>query len=150
MSETPQNPGYNPNPESANVPPATPGYTQPGYDAPAPGYGTPPAPEAQYAQPQAPQAGYEQQGYTQPGYAQPYAAGYEQKSKIVAGLLGIFLGSLGIHRFYLGYTKIGVIQLILSIVTFGIAGLWGFIEGILILCGVDGFKTDVNGVPLKD
>lgn len=85
-----------------------------------------------------------------------YDAGYqqavvgEQKSRIVAGILGILLGSLGIHRFYLGFTKIGVIQLIVSIVTFGIGGIWGFIEGIMILVKADPFKTDANGVPLKD
>ena len=37
------------------------------------------------------------------------------KSKLTAILLCLFLGSLGIHRFYLGYTLIGVIQLL----TFG-------------------------------
>ena len=37
------------------------------------------------------------------------------KSKLAAGLLGIFLGALGIHRFYLGYNAIGVIQLILGL-----------------------------------
>lgn len=72
----------------------------------------------------------------------------EQKSKLVAGLLGIFLGAYGIHNFYLGNTKKGVIQLIVSIVTCGIGGLWGFIEGIMILCGK--INTDANGVPLKD
>jgi len=72
-----------------------------------------------------------------------------EKSKLVAGLLGIFLGSLGIHRFYLGYTAIGIVQIIASICTFGIGSLWGFIEGILILCGV-GITTDAKGNPLKD
>jgi TM2 domain-containing membrane protein YozV len=72
------------------------------------------------------------------------------KEKLVAGLLGIFLGSLGIHRFYLGYNKIGVYQIVATILTCGVAGLWGFIEGILYLVGgtANGYKTDVNGVPL--
>lgn len=72
----------------------------------------------------------------------------EQKSKITAGLLGIFLGAWGIHNFYLGNTQKGIIQIIVSIVTCGIGGLWGFIEGIMILTG--SINTDANGVPLKD
>ena len=72
-----------------------------------------------------------------------------QKSKIVAGILGIFFGSIGIHNFYLGYTKRAVLQIVLTIVTCGAASLWGFIEGILILCGST-ITQDANGIPLKD
>src|SRR5262249_2074384 len=36
------------------------------------------------------------------------------KSKIAAGLLGIFVGGLGVHRFYLGYTSIGLIQIVVT------------------------------------
>lgn len=80
----------------------------------------------------------------------------EAKSKVVAGLLGIFLGAFGIHRFYLGYTTIAVIQLVLSIVlgifTCGVltaaVSIWGLIEGILILCG-SVITTDANGQPLQ-
>ena len=71
-----------------------------------------------------------------------------QKSKMVAGLLGIFLGGWGVHNFYLGNTSRAVIQLILTLVTCGAAALWGFIEGILILCGK--INTDGNGAPLAD
>ena len=71
-----------------------------------------------------------------------------QKSKIAAGLLGIFLGGFGIHNFYLGYTGKAIGQLVLTICSCGIGGIWGFIEGILILCG--NINTDANGVPLKD
>ena len=46
---------------------------------------------------------------------QPVPAG-EQKSKMAAGLLGIFLGSLGIHNFYLGKTNRALIQLLVSII----------------------------------
>lgn len=70
------------------------------------------------------------------------------KSKMVAGLLGIFLGSWGIHNFYLGKGGRGALQIVLTIVTCGLAGLWGFIEGILILCG--NINTDGNGNPLVD
>lgn len=72
----------------------------------------------------------------------------QPKSKMVAGLLGIFLGGFGIHRFYLGYTLIGILQ-ILATFFFGAGALWGLIEGILILCG-QGITTDANGVPLAD
>ena len=71
-----------------------------------------------------------------------------EKSKMAAGLLGIFLGAWGIHNFYLGNTNRGVIQLVLTLVTCGVAGIWGFIEGILILCG--NINTDAKGNKLKD
>lgn len=74
------------------------------------------------------------------------------KSKIAAGLFGIFLGSLGVHNFYLGYTGKAVAQLLLTILSCGIlsavSGLWGLIEGILILSGE--ISTDANGVALRD
>lgn len=80
------------------------------------------------------------------------------KSRVAAGLFGIFLGGLGIHRFYLGYTAIGLIQLlaclILGIFTFEIAGIaigiWGLVEGIMILSRADYFRTDAHGIPLRD
>lgn len=77
-------------------------------------------------------------------------AGWAPKNRLVAGLLGIFLGGIGIHRFYLGYTKIGVIQIVVTVVTCGIGSLWGFIEGILILVKNEKFLTDAYGVPLTD
>lgn len=69
------------------------------------------------------------------------------KSKMAAGLLGIFLGAWGIHNFYLGNTTRGIIQIVVTIVTCGMGGLWGFIEGIMILCG--SISTDANGTPLE-
>ena len=72
----------------------------------------------------------------------------EQKSKIAAGLLGIFLGGLGVHNFYLGYNTKGIIQIVVSFFTFGIGSIWGFIEGIMILCG--SINKDANGIPLRD
>jgi TM2 domain-containing membrane protein YozV len=87
-----------------------------------------------------PQAAYSPSGQTQ--------ACQTAKSKVVAGLLGIFLGSIGIHRFYLGYTTIGIIQIVVTILTFGIGGLWGFIEGILIFAGT--INRDAQGIPLRD
>ena len=59
------------------------------------------------------------------------------KDRVAAGLLGIFLGALGIHKFYLGYTKEGVIMLVVSVATCGIGAsvmsIIGFIEGIIYL-----------------
>lgn len=83
-----------------------------------------------------------------PAQQQAQMAGVPSKSKMAAGLLGIFLGGLGIHNFYLGYTGKAVAQLILGIVTCGAAGIWGFIEGILILCGK--INKDGKGNPLLD
>lgn len=57
------------------------------------------------------------------------------KSKMTAGLLGIFLGGLGIHNFYLGYTGKAIAQIALTVFCFGAGGIWGLIEGIMILCG---------------
>jgi TM2 domain-containing membrane protein YozV len=69
------------------------------------------------------------------------------KSKLVAGLLGILLGGLGIHNFYLGYTGKGVAQILLSFCC-GVGYIWGLIEGILILCG--NINTDAKGNPLGE
>ena len=84
----------------------------------------------------------------------------DAKSKIVAGLLGIFLGCFGAHNFYLGFTQKAVIQLICTIVGFvlcciGIGvrivlgiEIWGLVEGIMILTG--SVNKDAKGIPLKD
>ena len=61
------------------------------------------------------------------------------EKKLVAGLLGvlgIIYGGWGIHKFYLGYTKEGVIQLILCLLC-GIGTIIGIIEGILYLTKSD-------------
>ncbi|WAC20265.1 TM2 domain-containing protein [Luteolibacter sp. SL250] len=55
--------------------------------------------------------------------------------KVVAGILAILLGGFGVHKFYLGYTKEGVIQLLLSLVCIG--GIIGIIEGIIYLTKSD-------------
>lgn len=60
----------------------------------------------------------------------------EDNKKVIAGILAILLGYLGIHKFYLGYTKEGVIQLLLGIM-FGIGGIIGIIEGIIYLTKSD-------------
>ena len=67
--------------------------------------------------------------------------------KLIAGILGILLGALGVHRFYLGYTTIGIIQIVVTLVTCGWGALWGVVEGILILTG-NVITKDATGNPL--
>ncbi len=57
--------------------------------------------------------------------------------KIVAGICGIVLGSLGLHKFILGYTTEGIIQIVITIVTCGVGGVIGLIEGIIYLTKSD-------------
>ena len=76
----------------------------------------------------------------------------QPKSKLAAGLLGIFLGCLGIHNFYLGYSGKGVGQLLITCLSCGllspISAIWGLIEGICILAG--SITTDADGNPLGE
>lgn len=100
--------------------PAQPIYGQPTYgptdyaqSAQTPYYQEPTQPQytqSAYNQPPT----YAQQTYYQATQQQP-GYGYAQKSKIVAGLLGLFLGTLGVHNFYLGYTGKAVAQLLLTL-----------------------------------
>jgi TM2 domain-containing membrane protein YozV len=69
---------------------------------------------------------------------------------MAAGLFGIFLGGFGVHRFYLGYTNIGIIQIIVTVLTCGLGHIWGLVEGIMILTGAEQFRTDAEGRPLRD
>ncbi len=73
------------------------------------------------------------------------------KSKMAAGLLGIFLGTLGVHNFYLGNTGRAIAQLLISVLSCGfltpVTYVWGLIEGIMILSG--SISTDANGNPLE-
>lgn len=94
------------------------------------------------------------------GVANKPASADGAKSKMAAGLLGIFLGAFGVHNFYLGYTKKAVIQLVCTIVglvlscivigAFVVLGIqiWGLVEGIMILTGK--IAEDGNGQPLAD
>ena len=102
-----------------------------------------------------------QQPYQQPYQHQPVPAAYNpaapygvdpktglpysDKSKLVAGLLQIIV-PLGIGRFYMGQTGLGVAQLLVTIFTCGIGSLWPLIDGILILVGD---PRDANGLPMK-
>ena len=74
------------------------------------------------------------------------------KSKIAAGILGIFLGGFGVHNFYLGFNGKAITQLLLSILScfflYIPMSIWGLIEGILILCG--NINEDADGNELVD
>jgi TM2 domain-containing membrane protein YozV len=81
------------------------------------------------------------------------ASGYNPRAsnKIGAGVCGILLGGLGIHKFILGYTGAGLIMLLVSVLTCGallpLVHLIGLIEGIIYLCKTDDdfVRTYVDG-----
>ena len=128
--------------------------------------GPPPPQQPQY---QPPPPGYSQ-GYSQPGYPPPpgqYPQAYmdpaapygrhpltgeplSDKSKIVAGLLqliGLF-GLVGIGRIYLGYTGLGIAQLVVGLITCGIGAIvWGIIDAVLIFTDK---VRDPEGRPLRE
>ncbi len=125
-------------------------YAQSAYGQPSPGYGQAVPGQAvpgvgQAAPGQAahvqPSAGSSQAAYQQPPVQPHYATPLSSRDHVAAGLLAIFLGGFGVHKFYLGYNTQGFILLALSLVgglfTFGlIAGVvWiiSIIEGIIYL-----------------
>lgn len=104
--------------------------------------------QPQYQQPQYQQPQYQQPQYQQPQYQQPQQGMYQQvnnsglepgidpswplKNKTTAGILAIFLGGLGIHKFYLGKVGTGVLYLLFCWTY--IPAIIAFIEGIVYLC----------------
>ncbi|MET8170600.1 TM2 domain-containing protein [Streptomyces sp. NPDC005329] len=166
MSETPQQPQE---PQQQQPPqPPPPGYGYPGagpggpQDAGQPGQPGPgPYGHPQPGQP--PYPGYAHPGYAAPGYPAPgyippgtftgdpqapygydlMGRPYSEKSKIVAGVLQLTLGSFGVGRFYMGDVGIGLAQLF----TCGGLGIWALIDGIILLVSDD--KTDSNGRILR-
>ena len=166
-----------PSPQFVDPFPADSGYTQvPGYTpapAPSPSSGYPPVAPAPYPAtgvdpgysvydpmvPQAPQPSYAVQQYA-PGYPQPGAFVPGQvvqtaygtfvvgnKSKLVAGVLGLVLGGFGVGQFYRGNIGLGVLQIVVTLISCGIGVLWGFIEGIVVLVSKPGSPSslDANG-----
>ena len=120
-------------------PPQQPGYVPPsGQYPPPPGPYPPPYPQA-YMDPAAPFGRH-------PLTGEPLS----EKSKTVAGLLqllGLF-GLVGIGRIYLGYTGLGVAQLVVGLLTCGLgAVVWGIIDAIMILTDK---VRDPQGRPLRD
>lgn len=151
--QAPQQPYYQP-----------PQYTQqqyPQYQQPteqAQGEYQPPRYTQQYQQPygeQQPQ--YQQQPYQQyqqPVYQPPKV--YAPKSRIAAGILGVMLGTFGVHNFYLGRTGIAVAQLLIAtiggVLTCGLGTcatmVWGLVEGIQLISGKT--TVDGHGLPFVD
>ena len=127
-------------------PPQQPGYQPPPSGYPPPG---PYPPPGQYLPP-----GQYPQAYMDP--AAPYGRHpltgepLSDKSKIVGGLLQLLglIGLVGIGRIYLGYTGLGIAQLVVGLVTCGIgAFVWGIVDAILILTDK---VRDPEGRPLRD
>ena len=88
---------------------------------------------------QQPQPVYVQQPQPQVVTQQVYMTGinpsWPVKSKIAAGLLGIFLGGIGVHKFYMGKIGMGILYLLFCWT--GIPAIVGFIEGVIYLCSND-------------
>ena len=91
------------------------------------------------------------QAQTGPAFGFPQApAAPGAKSKTTAGVLGILLGSLGIHNFYLGFNGKGTAQLLITLLSFGMLGwvswVWAVVESVQILSGKN--PVDAKGCPL--
>jgi hypothetical protein len=163
VTEQPQQPQQPPQPGYGypNAGPGPYGGGQAGpYGSPQQGYG-----QQAYGQPGYGQQGYAQGGYQQPGYGypqggavppgsytgdpnapygyDPYGRPYSDKSKIVAGILQLFLGTFGVGRFYIGNVGLGLAQLF----TCGGFGIWALIDGIILLTSSN--TTDAQGRVLR-
>ncbi|MBV9321556.1 MAG: TM2 domain-containing protein [Mycobacterium sp.] len=115
--------------EHSAQPPQPPGYPPPYQPYPPSAHGDPIAPYGRH-----------------PLTGEPLS----DKSKLVAGLLQLLglAGIAGIGRIYLGYTGLGVAQLIVGLVTCGIgAAIWGTVDAVLIL--IDKVR-DPQGRPLRE
>ena len=102
------------------------------------------APQQQMPYAQQPQMQYAQQQMPYAPVQPAMAAGVEQKSRVAYILLGVFLGGLGMHNFYAGYTGRGIAQLLISVLSLFmlsfISCLWALID----VCTV---KQDGKGIP---
>lgn len=70
-----------------------------------------------------------------------------RKNRTTYLLLGVFLGALGAHSFYAGSTKKGFVQLGITVLSFGFAGLMVWIWAIIDICTI---ATDKDGVPFRN
>ncbi|HEX7305324.1 NINE protein [Lentzea sp.] len=126
----PPPPGFPPQPTQPYYPPPTGPQQYVGPPPPPPGLMPPPG--MGYGNPAAPY-----------GFDPMTGVPLSDKSKVAAGVLQLFLGNLGIGRFYTGHVGIAVAQLL----TCGGCGIWSLIDGIIIL--VNG-GTDAQGRKLRD
>ena len=83
-----------------------------------------------------PNLGYQPMQGVNPGQMTDWKAVGADK-KLVAGICGILLGGFGVHKFILGYTTEGIIQIVITLVTCGAGGIIGIIEGIIYLTKSD-------------
>ena len=81
-------------------------------------------------------SGYQPMQSVSPGAMTDWKALGADK-KITAGICAILVGWLGVHKFILGYTTEGVIQLVLGIITCGLTNILSIIEGIIYLTKSD-------------
>jgi len=110
------------------------------------GYGQPPSPYGGYGAP--PPQGMAMQTAGAPYGVDPMTGiPFSDKSKMVAGLLQIFLGWAGAGRLYTGHIGLAFAQIAVVWFTCGLGGLWPLIDGIMMLTGK---VTDVQGRPLRD
>jgi TM2 domain-containing membrane protein YozV len=67
--------------------------------------------------------------------------------KVLLGIIAILLNGLGIHKFMMGYSKEGIIQIVATFLTCGFAGIVGIIEGVIYLTKSDEdfVKTYIEG-----
>ena len=140
------------------------GTQQHGPAAPYPGQQNPEQPSpGQY--PNQPYPGqYPNQPYPGPYPHQPYPGPYPPPvdpafqqaigNKMAAGLCGILIGALGVHKFLLGFTNAGIVMLLVSLLTCGFGaipmGIIGLIEGIMYLTKSDQEFYQIYVVQKKD
>ena len=140
MTEGPSSPA-SPDPQQPDPAQPTSGASQPPPPPPPPpAYGQPPAPTG------APVGAYGVSSTAPYGLDPRTGIPYSDKQKLVAGLLNILL-PFGVGRFYIGDSKTGVLQLVVTLVTCGLGSLWSLIDGILMLVHDD--TKDSNGYILR-
>ncbi|MFC7448945.1 TM2 domain-containing protein [Rhodococcus daqingensis] len=114
-------------------------------------FGQQTGPQQPFGQPAYGQQQYSQQQYGQQPYGQPAFFGADaaapygrdpfsgeplsDKSKLVAGLLQIFLGAFGVGRFYTGHIGMAIAQIAVTWVLCGLGAIWPLIDGIVMLAG---------------